>query len=116
MRTLLLKLWSDDSGFIVSTELLFIATILVIGIVAGLAALRSAVSTELASVGGAIMNLDPGFQNVSTGSTTGSANGTLVTHVNTGLSLGAANAVATNTTVGTDVVGQTAPFPLPIVP
>ncbi len=116
MRKLLSKLWADDGGFIISVEMLFITVILVIGIIGGLAALRAAVATELANLGAAIMNLDPGYDIVSVGSTTGSSNGTLVTHVNTGLDIGAANAVATNTTVGTDVLGQQAPFGLPITP
>jgi hypothetical protein len=116
MRKLLSKLWADDSGFLISVEMLFIAVVLVIGIVAGLAALRAGVATELSSLGASVMNLDPGYDNVSVGSTTASADGTLSTHVNTGLSIGAANAVATNTTTGTDVLGQTVPFPLPITP
>jgi hypothetical protein len=116
MRKTLTQLWADDRAFIISVELLFIAVILVIGIIAGWAALRSGVATELSSVGASVMNLDPGYNNVSVGSTTASADGTLTTHVNTGLNIGAANAVATNTTVGTDVLGQSLPFPLPITP
>src|SRR5262249_15584622 len=45
MRNLLSKLWADDGGFIISTEMLFICVILVIGIIGGLAALRAAVAT-----------------------------------------------------------------------
>jgi hypothetical protein len=116
MRKLLSKLWADDGAFIISVEMLFIAVILVIGIIAGWAALRSGVATELTSVGAAVMNLDPGFDNVSVGSTTASSDGTLLTHVNDGLGIGAANKVTTSTTVGTDAVGQTAPFALPITP
>jgi hypothetical protein len=41
---------------------------------------------------------------------------TLVTHTVKPLNIGAANAVGTNTTVGTDAVGQAPPFDLPIVP
>ena len=46
MRKLLSKLWADDGGFIVSIEMLFIAVILVIGLIAGWANLRVAVVTE----------------------------------------------------------------------
>jgi Flp pilus assembly pilin Flp len=116
MRKLFSQFWADDNGFIISVEMLFIAVILVIGIIGGLAALRAGVATELAKLGAAVLNLDPGFDNVSVGSTTSSSDGTLTTHVDTGLNIGAANAVATNTTVGTDVLGHSAPFPLPIVP
>ena len=36
MRKLLSQLWEDDGGFIISLELLFVAVILVIGIIAGM--------------------------------------------------------------------------------
>jgi hypothetical protein len=116
MRKLLSKLWADDGGFIISVEMMFITVILVMGIIGGLAALRAAVATELSALGAAILNLDPGYNIVSVGSTTGSSNGTLVTHFPYTLDIGAANAVATNTTQGTDIVGSHAPFPLPITP
>jgi Flp pilus assembly pilin Flp len=116
MKKLLAKFRNDNSGFIVSVEMLFICVILVVGISAGLAALRAAVATELSSLGAAILNLDPGYNIVSVGSATGSANGTLVTHVNSGLNIGEANQVSTNTTVGTDKLGQGGSFPLPITP
>jgi hypothetical protein len=44
----------NQKGFIVSTELMLIATILVIGLIVGLSAVRVAVVTELADVSGAI--------------------------------------------------------------
>ena len=78
--------------------------------------MRSAVATEMTSVGSAVMNLDPGFDNVSVGSSTASSDGTLVTHINNGLGLGAANTASAQTTVGTDAVARTAPFGLPVTP
>ena len=48
------KFWNDEDGFIVSAELVLIATILVIGMITGLTSVRDAVITELADVGGAI--------------------------------------------------------------
>jgi Flp pilus assembly pilin Flp len=116
MRKLLARLWADDDGFIVSVEMLFIAVVLVIGIIAGLAALRAAVGTELTSLGSSVMDLDTGYNSVSVGSTTASSDGTLTTHATTGLDIGAANSVVTNTTAGTDIVGQTSPFSLAITP
>ena len=41
------KLWKDEAGFLVSAELIFVATILVIGLVTGLVAVRNAVTSEL---------------------------------------------------------------------
>jgi len=35
MRKMLSTLWADDGAFIISVELLFIAVILVIGLIAG---------------------------------------------------------------------------------
>jgi hypothetical protein len=116
MRKLFAKLWSDESGFIVSVELLFVCVILVIGLTGGLAALRSAVVSELAAVGAAIEQLDPGYNIVSVGSKTGSSNGTLVTHVPSSLAVGAANAVTSNTTTGNDAIKSEAPFASPITP
>ena len=55
------KLWNDEAGFIISAELVLIATILVLGLIAGLASTRDAVITELADVGGAFGNLTQTF-------------------------------------------------------
>ena len=44
------KLLSDDAGFIVSAELVLVATIVVIGMITGLAILRNQVSQELTDV------------------------------------------------------------------
>ncbi|UUO07971.1 hypothetical protein M4951_06555 [Blastopirellula sp. J2-11] len=59
--TLLKRIWNDEAGFIVSTELILIATILVIGLVVGLTSIRDAVVTELADVSGAISDLDQSY-------------------------------------------------------
>ena len=42
MAQLLRKLWQDDGGALISSEFLFVATILVIGVIIGLTAERSA--------------------------------------------------------------------------
>ena len=62
MRKLLSKLWADDGGFIISVELLFIAVILVIGLIAGWANLRVAIITEYMTLGNAILALNPGYE------------------------------------------------------
>ncbi len=61
IKTCLKNLWQDDAGFVVSSELVLIATILVIGIIAGQAALRDAVVGELADVGAAIGDVNQSF-------------------------------------------------------
>ncbi len=61
LKTCLKNLWQDDAGFVVSSELVLIATILVIGIITGQAALRDAVVGELADVGAAIGDVNQSF-------------------------------------------------------
>lgn len=55
------KLWSDEAGFIVSAELVLIATIMVIGLIVGLATVRDQVIQELADVAAAISNINQSY-------------------------------------------------------
>jgi len=55
------KLWNDEVGAVVSAELVLVLTILVIGMITGLASLRDAVVTELADVGGAIGSVNQSY-------------------------------------------------------
>src|SRR3954467_14006037 len=48
------RLWKDETGFVISTELILIATILVIGLIAGLTTLRDQVVQELGDLATAI--------------------------------------------------------------
>lgn len=50
-------LWADDAGFIISAELVLVATIVVIGMIIGLVIVRNQVVQELADVGQAIGSL-----------------------------------------------------------
>ncbi|QDT42252.1 hypothetical protein Pan241w_23340 [Gimesia alba] len=50
------QLWNDENGFVVSTELVLIATVLVLGMIVGLTTLRDQVIAELADVAAAISN------------------------------------------------------------
>ena len=59
---MLRKFWNDESGFIVSAELVLIATICVIGIIAGLVEVQWAVVTELNDVSDAIGSLNQSYQ------------------------------------------------------
>src|SRR5438132_9052890 len=61
MKHLMWNLWRDDAGAIIATEYLFVVTILVIGIVVGLAGLRDAINTELTELGNAILALSQGY-------------------------------------------------------
>ncbi len=55
------KLWNDEAGFVVSSELVLIATILVIGMITGLVTVRDQVVQELADVAGAISDVDQSY-------------------------------------------------------
>ena len=46
----MMKLWNDDAGFVVSAELVLIATILVLGMIVGLASIRDQVVQELGDI------------------------------------------------------------------
>ena len=48
------KLWADEAGFVISAELVLVATILVIGMIVGLVVIRNQVVQELVDVGEAI--------------------------------------------------------------
>ncbi len=61
MKQLITRFWNDDQGAIISIEYLFFATIVLIGLVIGFAALRDAVVVELTELGNAILALSQGF-------------------------------------------------------
>jgi len=61
MSQMLKELWSDDEGALIAMEFLFIATILVIGLVVGLVGVRDAIVTELTELGNAILALSQGY-------------------------------------------------------
>lgn len=47
MRSIIQQLWNDDGGMILSSEVVLVGTILVIGAIAGLTSLQYAVTHEL---------------------------------------------------------------------
>lgn len=51
------RLWQDDVGFIVSMELILIASIVVIGIMMGLVSVRDGVVSEMSDVAGALQDV-----------------------------------------------------------
>src|SRR5579871_1092469 len=58
MKTMLKKLWVDDGGALIAVEWLFVATILVIGAIVGIVAVRNAVNAELTGMANAIGGLN----------------------------------------------------------
>lgn len=55
------KLYLDDSGFIISVELTLIATVAVLGLMAGMSAMRDAVLSELSDVAGAVQDFNQSY-------------------------------------------------------
>ncbi len=58
---MLKKIWNDDCGALLSAEWVFLATIMVIGLVAGMVQVRNAVTGELAEIAGAVSALDQSY-------------------------------------------------------
>jgi Flp pilus assembly pilin Flp len=58
---MLRKLWNDETGAIVSAEIMLVATILVIGVIVGLKSVRDSVVTELADVAQALANVNQSY-------------------------------------------------------
>lgn len=61
MKNILSRLWADEAGFVVSSELILIATIIVIGLITGLTTVRDQVNTELADVADAISEINQSY-------------------------------------------------------
>jgi Flp pilus assembly pilin Flp len=61
MKRLMVRLWNDDTGALIATEWLFIVTIMVIGLITGLAIVRNSVVAELEEVAGAILSLNQSY-------------------------------------------------------
>jgi len=61
MRTLFAQLLRDDRGFVVSAELILVATIAVIGCLVGLAAYRDSITQELGDAAAAVGALNQSY-------------------------------------------------------
>ena len=61
MRNLMVKLYNDDAGALIASEWVFVATILVLGAITGLVAVRQAVIAELHDVANALLALNQSF-------------------------------------------------------
>lgn len=62
MRTLLAKLFRDEAGFIVSAELVLIATLLILAMVVGLSEVALNINNELEDVGSAFGAMSQSFR------------------------------------------------------
>lgn len=62
MRSICLQLWNDEAGFIVSAELILVATIGVLSMVVGLTEVSSAINQELEDVASAFGSINQSFR------------------------------------------------------
>ncbi|MBI1347143.1 hypothetical protein GC163_12745 [bacterium] len=58
---MLRKLFNDESGAVISAELVLVLTILVIGVIVGLSEVAVAINTELNDISNAIGSLDQSY-------------------------------------------------------
>jgi Flp pilus assembly pilin Flp len=54
-------LWKDSHGFVVSTEYIIVATIIALGLIAGLAAIRDGIVSEISDVAGSVQDLNQSY-------------------------------------------------------
>ncbi|MEW4561253.1 hypothetical protein AB1K70_01935 [Bremerella sp. JC770] len=59
--SLIKRLWNDEAGFVVSAELILIATIAVLGLIVALDTVRNAITSELSDVAGAIQDVNQSY-------------------------------------------------------
>lgn len=59
--SLLRRLWTDDRGAVISTELVLVIGILIFGIIPGLVALRNSVIAALGTIGNTLTAIVPSF-------------------------------------------------------
>jgi Flp pilus assembly pilin Flp len=62
MKKLLSRFWRDEAGFVISSELVLVATILVIGMIAGLSTVQDQVVQELGDTAQAVANINQSYQ------------------------------------------------------
>jgi hypothetical protein len=61
MTSLFRRLWADDRGAVISTELVLVIGILIFGIIPGLVALRNSVIAALGTIGNVLNTVIPSF-------------------------------------------------------
>src|SRR5262249_19209642 len=62
MKHVLSRLWADDCGALLVTEWVMLATILVLGLIPGLVALRNSNLSEMVDVSNATLSLDQSYE------------------------------------------------------
>ncbi len=115
---LLTRLWADEAGFVVSSELVLIATVMVIGLLVGMTTVRDQVVQELADVADAVSEIDQSYSYSSVIGHTSSTAGSIFTDTeddcdvdgnNNSDSGNSAQCILINAGTGSESGGQTGP-------
>lgn len=61
MKSVLRRLWNDDDGAVLASEFVFVVTLLGIGVLTGLTAVRDSVNQELTELSNSILSLSQGY-------------------------------------------------------
>ena len=61
MKSLLSRFWNDEAGLVLSAELVFMSSVVVIGMIVGLSSARDGVTSELSDVGSAVTEYNQGY-------------------------------------------------------
>lgn len=61
MESVLRRLWADDRGAVISSEMVLVIGILVFGVIPGLVALRNSVVASMGTIGNTLTALVPSF-------------------------------------------------------
>lgn len=61
LRKFAIRLYQDDAAFVISAELVLLATVAVIGLITGMVAIRDSVVSELSDVAGAMQDLNQSY-------------------------------------------------------
>jgi hypothetical protein len=77
VHSILHRLWKDEVAFVASSEMVLLAAIAGIGLVAGLVAIRDAVVGELADVGGSVGELNHSYSFAAITTSNGVVNGSV---------------------------------------
>lgn len=98
MNRMMIKLWSDDSGALIATEWVFVATILVLGAITGLVAVRQAVLSELTEFANAVLALNQSYSFTGQSNCQSSTAGSAASDATQSIPLGSTIAASQNIT------------------
>lgn len=77
MRTIIAQLWNDEAGFIVSAELVLVATIGVLALTVGLSEVAFNINHELEDVGSSFGSVNQTYEYNGTAGTKGQSSGSV---------------------------------------